>query len=165
MYKSAIVIIFSVVLLSACGIYSFTGASIPKEANTITIEYFSNKAPTVQPILSQVFTEKLKDRFIEQTDLVLSENGDLSFNGYISDYNIKPIAITSNETASKNRLTIKVNVVFKSIFNEKSNFEQSFSRYKDYDSSEEISNIEEELINQICDELVEDIFNKSFVNW
>ena len=60
-----------------------------------------------------------------------------SFNGYISDYNIKPIAITSNETASKNRLTIKVNVVFKSIFNEKSNFEQSFSRYKDYDSSEE----------------------------
>ena len=105
MYRSIIIIIFNTVLLSSCGIYSFNGASIPKEANTITIEYFTNKAPTIQPMLSQIFTEKLKDRFIEQTDLVLSENGDLSFNGYISNYNIQPIAITSNETASKKSTT------------------------------------------------------------
>ena len=77
---------------TSCGIYSFTGASIPSEAKTISVNYFSNKAATVQPSLSQVFTEKLKDIFLEQTNLNLIENeGDLSFSGYISKYQIKSI--------------------------------------------------------------------------
>ena len=58
--------------LTSCGIYSFTGASIPTEAKTISVDYFSNKAATVQPSLSQVFTERLKDMFLEQTNLSLN---------------------------------------------------------------------------------------------
>ena len=154
------------VLLTACGIYSFTGASIPAEAKTVSVQYFSNKAATVQPTLSQVFTERLKDMFVEQTNLTLSEGeGDLSFTGYISKYQIKPMAIQSNETAGQNRLTIEVNVTFKSTIDTKANFEQIFSRYRDYNSSENISKIEETLINEISKELVEDIFNKAVVNW
>ena len=155
-----------IILLTSCGIYSFTGASIPLGAKTVSVQYFPNKAATIQPNLSQVFTEKLKDIFVEQTNLTLTEGeGDLSFSGHISKYQIKPIAIQSNETAGQNRLTIAVNVTFKSVIETKANFEQVFSRYRDYNSSENISEIEEILIDAISNELTEDIFNKAVVNW
>ena len=160
--------------LTACGIYSFTGASIPAEAKTVSVQYFSNKAATIQATLSQVFTERLKDMLVEQTNLTLSENeGDLAFSGYISKYQIKPMAIKADETAGQNRLTITVKVTYNNSFDAKSNFEQTFSRYRDYDSSlnltdddpESSDQVEDRLIEEITKELVEDIFNKAFVNW
>ena len=99
--KKLFVIIAINFMYNGCGIYTFSGASIPNEAKTIGINYFTNKAANVQPILSQLFTEKLKDRVVEQTRLILSDEGDLQFSGFISEYTIKPIAITSTETASK----------------------------------------------------------------
>jgi len=154
------------IYLTSCGIYSFTGASIPTEAKTISVDYFSNKAATVQPSLSQVFTERLKDMFLEQTNLNLSENeSDLRFSGYISKYQIKPMAIKANETAGKNRLTIAVKVTYNNSLDSENNFEHTFSRYRDYDSVQNISDIENTLIEEITNELSEDVFNKAFVNW
>ena len=154
------------ILLTSCGIYSFTGASIPTEAKTVSVQYFSNKAATIQPTLSQVFTEQLKEMFIEQTNLTLIENeGDLAFSGYISKYQIKPMAIKADETAGQNRLTIAVKVTYHNSFDTKSNFEQTFSGYHDYESSQNISAIESTLIEEITNKLAEDIFNKAFVNW
>lgn len=161
-----IIYILITLSINACGIYSFTGASIDTNTKTVSVTYFNNKAPTIQPILSQLFTEKIKDIFIKETNLnLINESGDLSFSGYIENYNIKPISIKSDETAAKNRLTISVYVEFTSKNNPKNNFESKFSRYKDFDSGEDISEIEELLIDQICTELVEDIFNKAVVNW
>jgi hypothetical protein len=152
--------------IASCGIYSFTGASIPSEAKTVSVQYFNNKSATVQPTLSQVFTERLKDIFLEQTNLTLSENeGDLSFRGHISKYQIKPMAIKANETAGKNRLTIAIKVTYNNSFNAENNFEKTFSRYRDYDSAQNISDIESNLIEEITNELAEDVFNKAFVNW
>ena len=163
--KLILTILLSISLIS-CGIYSFTGASIPTEARTILVDYFSNKAATVQPSLSQVFTERLKDMFLEQTNLSLSENeSDLSFSGYISKYQIKPMAIKANETAGKNRLTIAVKVTYNNSLDSENNFEHTFSRYRDYDSEQNISDIENTLIEEITNELAEDVFNKAFVNW
>ena len=77
--KHLFLFIVGSILFTSCGIYSFTGASIPTEAKTVSVQYFSNKAATVQAALSQVFTERLKDMFVEQTNLTLSENeGDLA---------------------------------------------------------------------------------------
>jgi len=164
--KPFLLLLSVTLLLASCGIYSFTGASISPGAKTVSVQYFPNKATTIQPNLSQVFTEKLKDIFVEQTNLTLTEDeGDLSFSGHISKYQIKPMAIQSDETAGQNRLTIAVNVTFKSTIDTKANFEQTFSRYRDYNSSENISEIEETLIDEISKELVEDIFNKAVVNW
>ena len=164
--KDRIHILAIILFFSSCGIYSFTGASIDKETKTVSISEFSNQASTIQPILAQLFTEKMKDIFVQQTNLNLTdEKGDLSFSGYIDSYEIKPINITSNERASKNRLTITIYVNFISITNPDNNFENKFTRYKDYDSEEDISEIEELLIDQVCIELVEDVFNKAVVNW
>ena len=154
------------IFISSCGIYSFNGASISKNTKTITIKYFTNNASTIQPTLSQVITEKLKDYFTQQTNLSINDNdGDLKFSGEITKYEIKPMAIQSNEVAGKNRLTIAVKVDFTNIYENEYNFSHTFSRYRDYESSQNFSEIEEILIEEISNELIEDIFNKSVVNW
>ena len=154
------------ILISSCGIYSFNGASISKNTKTITIKYFTNNASTIQPTLSQVITEKLKDYFTQQTNLSINDNdGDLKFSGEITKYEIKPMAIQSNEVAGKNRLTIAIKVDFTNIYENEYNFSHTFSRYRDYESSQNFSEIEEILIEEISNELIEDIFNKSVVNW
>ena len=152
--------------LSACGFYSFTGASISPDVKTVVVQYFPNRAATIQPTLSQVFTERLKDYFLEQTNLSLeADAGDLNFSGEIVKYEVKPIAIQANEQAAQNRLSIAVKVKFENTKDESKNFEQKFSRYTDYDSGQSLADVEEDLIEQITNELAEDIFNKAVVNW
>lgn len=151
---------------SSCKMYSFTGASIHPQAKTISIETFPNLAPMVNPTLSQEFTDALQDKFQSQTSLtVITSGGDYEIEGEIVGYTTTPMAIQGNETAALNRLTIAVNVRFTNKFAEKDNFEQRFSRYVDYDSSRNLSEVEQELVKQINEVLVEDIFNKAVVNW
>lgn len=155
-----------VFILPGCGVYSFTGASIPPGAKTISIEYFPNNALLVQPTLSQRFTDALKDKFTSETSLhLVVENGDMAIEGEIVGYNANPIAIQGNEQAALNRLTITINVRFINHLDEKMNFEQSFSRFQDYDSSNSLADVEDDLIDQINQYLVQDIFDKAVVNW
>ena len=152
--------------LSACGFYSFTGASISTDVKTVSVQYFPNHAATIEPTLSQVFTERLKDYFLEQTNLSLeTEFGDLNFSGEIVKYEVKPIAIQANERAAQNRLTIAVKVKFENTKDDSKDFEQKFFRYADYDSGQSLAEVEDVLIEQITNELAEDIFNKTVVNW
>lgn len=150
--------------LSGCGIYSFTGASTT--AKTITIKYFQNNAPLVQPTLSQSFTDALKDKFLSQTTLDLVQNrGELTIEGEITGYSTQPIAIQANEQAALNRLTISVRVKFTNTVEENQDFETTFSRYEDYESNKSLSEVEDDLITQINEYLIEAIFNKAVVNW
>jgi hypothetical protein len=152
--------------LSGCISYSFTGASIPPEMKTVTVNYFVNQAPLFQSNLSQTFTEKLKDRILSQSSLVLANtNGDAVFEGEITNYQVNPTAIQGNETAARNRLTITVHVKFTYNKDPKLNFEYSFTQFEDFNSTESFASKEEELITAIVDKLTEDIFNKAFANW
>ena len=159
--------ILIVLLLHGCKTnYSFTGASIAPEVKTVSVQYFPNYAPLIQPTLSQAFTEMLKDKFLSETGLILVDGtGDMNFEGAITGYSVSPLAIQANETAALNRLTITVNVKFTNAKDEKQDFESSFSKYEDYESSLNLSSVEEGLIKQINAQLVEAIFNKAVVNW
>ena len=155
-----------ILLISGCGIYSFSGASLHSDDKTVTVKFFPNRAPLVNPNLSQAFTEELKDRFVSQTGLELVDfNGDLIFEGEIIGYKTEPVAITTEEKAEYNRLTIVVRVKYTSINNPKFNFDNSFSRFSDYESSALFSDKEDDLTEVIVKELIDDIFNKSVVNW
>ena len=146
--------------------YSFNGASIPLEAKTVSVQYFSNNASLSPPTLSQVFTEALRDKLSTQTRLALVKNGgDLNFEGSITVYNTQPIAILGSDQAAMNRLTISVLVNYKCEFDEKKNFEQSFSRFVDYSSSKNLASVENELIEDINAQLVQDIFNRALNDW
>ncbi|MFI5219533.1 MAG: LptE family protein [Bacteroidia bacterium] len=150
----------------SCHTYSFTGASISPDIKSVSIQFFPNRASIVQPALSNAFTEKLKDKFVSETNLTLiKEKGDLSFEGNIIDYNVQPTAIQGDENAALNRLTITVSVKFANAKDPKHDFENNFSRYADYDSKKSLTEVEKELIVQINQQLVDDIFNKAVVNW
>ncbi|KRO55449.1 MAG: hypothetical protein ABR79_00040 [Cryomorphaceae bacterium BACL11 MAG-121001-bin54] len=152
--------------MTSCGIYSFTGASIPTEAKTVSVAYFTTTATNSPSSLNQTITEGLKDLFLSQTNLDLTElEGDLSFSGQITKYQLSPMAIQANETAGQNRLTIDIKVKYTNSFDDKQNFESTFSRYRDFSSSQNLADVEIVLIEEITKELLEDVFNKAFVNW
>ncbi len=153
-------------LCQGCGIYSFSGASIPAEAKTVSVDYFPNHAQLVNPLLSNNLTNALRDAMTNQTTLDMVESGgDLAFEGEITDYRTAPTAITAGQTAAMNRLTITVKVRFSNRIDDTKDFEQSFSRYEDYPSDQDLNSVQEALTATIVDQLVEDIFNKALVNW
>ena len=146
--------------------YSFSGASISPEVKTFTVKFFTKTAALGPASLSQTFTEKLKEKFISQTNLAVTDkNGDLTFEGSITNYSVAPISIQANEVAANNRLTISVNVKFTNLKDEKQNFETTFTRYADYESSKNLATEESRLISEINEQLVDDIFNKAVINW
>lgn len=154
-------------LLAGCtGGYSFTGASIPPGAKTIAIRTFPNYASTVNPQLSQTLTDQLTQMFSSQTPLaVTTSDGDLVISGEITGYDTRASALSSSDEVSMNRLTITVKVKFVNSFDPDADFEQQFSRYRDYAASQDFSSVESGLMSEIVNELCEDIFNKSVVNW
>ncbi len=164
---SAFLVSFLILCNFSCGLYSFSGASIPAEMKTVSIDFFENNAPIVVPYLSQEFTEALKDRIRNQTRLSqVRTDADGSFEGRITDYSINPTAVQGDNRAGLNRLTITVNVKYTSRLNEKLSFDQNFSRYKDFSTtSGPIQAQEPQLIKDINAMLTEDIFNRAFANW
>jgi len=166
-FLSTTLIIGIVFLSGSCRVsYSFTGASISPKVKTVTIQYFPNQASLVVPTLSRSLTDALRDYFTSQTNLVLvDKGGDLNIEGAITGYVVQPIAIQGNETAAMNRLTITISVKFVNKTDEKQNFETTFSRYSDYQSTLNLSSVQNVLITEINDKLVQDVFNKSVVNW
>jgi hypothetical protein len=151
---------------SSCGIYSFTGASIPPGAKTISVAFFPNKAPLVEPTLSQDFTNTLRDMFTTQTNLqMVPRNGDLQFSGEITGYSVTPQAIQGDQKAALNRLTITVKVHFVSKLEPDKDFDSQFSQFKDYSSNANFESVKSDLIKEISKNLAENIFNKALVNW
>lgn len=153
--------------LEGCKVsYSATGASISPAVKTLSIQYFQNRASLVQPGLSQTITNALIDKCRSQTNLkYINGIGDVNFEGEISDYNTRPLTVAADARAATNRFTISVKVKFTNAVDPDLSYEQTFSRYEDYDSNLDLSAVEKDLSEKIVDILVEDIFNQAFVNW
>jgi len=148
--------------------YSMSGVNLPPTVQSVSIKYFPNRAPLIMPTLSQSFTEALKDKFLNQTSLVLKkegETGDLHFEGEISGYSTEPLGIQGNDIAAQNRLKVTVRVKFMNGKDSKFDFDETFTRYADYASTRSLADAEGELLEVIIEQLIEDIFNKSVVNW
>lgn len=153
-------------LISGCGVYSFTGASIPPDAKTVSVQYFPNKAQLVVATVSPVFTEKLQDQFVNQTNLeMVDRSGDLSLEGEVTNYTTTPVAIQGDQTAALNRLTLTVNVRFVNRFEPDKDFEQKFTQFIDYSSDEDLNSIQNDLIETLTEMIATDIFNKAVINW
>lgn len=161
------IIIFLLPFSQGCKVnYSFTGASIPPEAKTVSVQLFQNLASIVNPSLSSLLTEELKNRFISQTRLaVVTEFGDFAFSGQITQYNVAPIAIQGNEIAAENRLTISVKVKFVNTIDSKLSYEKTFTQYENFSSSQNFTSVESDLVNTIMEKLIDDIFNAAVANW
>ena len=150
----------------SCGIYSFTGTNIQSDVKTISIPFVEYKALRVNPSLSNELTEALQDKFRKLTSLEqVDVDGDLELVCEVTGYDVKPQAVTANEVAAQNRLTVTVKIEFTNRKYPEDDVSQSFSAYEDYDSSNSLDAVESTLCTTIIDKLVEDIFNATVAQW
>ncbi len=154
-------------MLTACGIYSFTGGQF-SGAKTFSVDFFKPQSAMVTPLYAQRFTESLKDLLLAQSPLKLIEsNGDLQFSGIVTDYRTAPVAVQSGaaETASLNRLTITVKVKYENTVDNTLSFEKTFTKFADFDANKDLFTIEESLWSLINEQLTQEIYNASVGNW
>ena len=146
--------------------YSTTGASIPVEANTVSVQFFENRAPLIEATLSQRVTDALKD-FIQANSRLILVNGigDLDFEGEITGYDSRPSSITAGDVAANSRFTITIKVRYANSFDSSKDWELNFSRFEDYPNSQTFEEAQSVYTDEILKLLIEDIYNKAFVNW
>lgn len=160
-------ILIALPMLQSCGIYSFTGTSIQPDVKTVTVNYFEYLAPKVNPSLSNDLTQALQEKFLKLTKLELVDiDGDLEIVGSVTGYDVKATAITANESAAMNRLTVNVKINFVNRKYPEEDFEnKSFSAYADFDATQSLDAVEASLCEEIIEKLCEDMFNATVANW
>ncbi|MCF0190712.1 MAG: LptE family protein [Marinilabiliaceae bacterium] len=165
--KIGLLLLSIVLLVYGCTVsITMSGASIPENLNTFSVQYINNRAPLINPDLSQTLTEGLKDRIQNESRLVMvPENGDVDFSGNITAYSTQPMAMKADAVSAQTRLNITVKIRCRNNKDPKKDWEQSFSAYQDYDSENNLSDVEAELVTLLVEELTENIFNKAFADW
>ena len=169
-FAIALITALSLLFTTGCGYkvtYNLSGGSIPPEAHTFSVAYFPNNAPMVAPTLSNTLTEGLRDKFSRQTRLQqVEEGGDFAFEGEITNYTSTTASVSSGDYALQNRLTITVKVNFQNAVDQTTSFNaKTFSSYADYDASQLLVDVQDQLIEEIVEALVNDIYMAAAGNW
>lgn len=169
MKRNSITILVATILtglVSACGIYSFSGTSIQPDVKSVTIEYFEYKALQVNPSLANDLTEALKEKFRRLTRLEQVEtDGDLELVGEVTGYDVRASSISAEEVAAQNRLTVTIKLTFTNRKHSEDDFSKNFSAYADFDATQSLDAVESTLCEEIIEKIVEDVFNATVANW
>ncbi len=155
-------------MLAGCAIsYKFNGASINYDIiKSIAISNFPNRAVYQWGPMESMFNNALSDKYATQTKLQLvSRGGDLSLSGEITAYDQVNKSISSDGYSSMMQLKMTVKVSFENAKNPSEDFERQFSASREFDASQQLNDVQEELVTQIIDEIVEQIFNATVANW
>ena len=161
-------LIMTMAIIAGCTVsYKLTGASIDyTKVKTITLETFQNRAAYQWGPMAQMFNQTLNDVFVQQTKLVQVKNGgDLQFAGEITSYDQFNKSISSDGYSSMVQLKLTVNVRFTNNTNHDEDFERSFSAIRDFEASQSLESVQEELVTQMIKEIVESIFNAAVADW
>ena len=160
-------LIAALTLLQGCKIsYSFSGTSIQPDVKSITINYIEYRAARVNPSLSNDLTEAIRNQFRRMTSLEqVDVDGDMEISGQITGYDVTAAAVTADEVAARNKLTITVKIQFSDKKHPEEDFDKNFSAFSEYDSNNTLDAVESALCEEIIEKLVEDIFNASVAQW
>ena len=165
------VLLLVTVSINGCGIYSFTGASIPPGVTTFQVNFFENLAgnrpgSTVEPGLDNDFTNALQNIIINQTTLnLVSEEGQLIYEGEIIKYSVTPMSATAEITAAQNRLKMEVDFRFFNIKNEEDDFKKKYSFFYDFPAELQVYDVIDSAHKEIFDRITQDIFNDTLAKW
>lgn len=170
MKQYSIIALFFILIsigLHSCGVYSFSGANINPAIKSFSVERFDNVSGNGPAVLSDLFTNALKEKMLNNTNLRFENfDGDVVFGGKITGYNYSIQAPSGGLASDLRRITVTIQVSFENRIEPDGGFEnQRFTRFADFPVSENLESIEERLINEINLQLVDDIFNKAFVKW
>ncbi len=163
----AVLVICLLPIVWGCSIrMTMSGASIPDNLQKFSVQYIANRAPLINPTLSQNLTEGLKDRILNESRLTLARDlGDVDFSGEITGYDTRPMAIKADALSAETRLTVTIKIRCRNFKDPKKNWESSFSAYQDFSSERNLTEVEEELVRVIVEQLTENVFNKAFADW
>ena len=153
---------------SGCKVYSFTGASLPADVKTVTVEQLRNSANNAPALLNQTMTDALKNKLITEASLrQVTYDGDVVFKGAVTGFSFSAQAPTGQLQSAVNRLTITVQISYENKKYPKDSWKQpeSFSRYADAPGSANLSDVQDALVTDIVKQIMDDIFNKAFVKW
>lgn len=155
-------------LTSSCRIsFTLNGAAIDYNVyHTVHVGDFPIRAALVYAPLQTTFENELLNYIARNTRLQTTDGpSDLSIEGEITQYNLSPQAVTEDAYASKTRLTIGVRVKYIDNQNDKNSIDQTFTAYRDFDATQLLIDVQDQLCQEISQELVELIFNATLGNW
>lgn len=161
----SIAVLVCIVLQTSCGIYSFSGATVPKEVKTISIQYIQNKAPNAWTSIDRIFNQELRNKLVNEAGLkVNDEKGDYELKGSINSYSIAAQTPTQGQIANAYRVQISVQIEFKDNVTEKKvQWTENFTNFEQYEG--DISGTEDIKITNISKSISNSIFNKIFSTW
>jgi len=161
----------SLIFCEGCGVYSFTGSTLTADVKTMSIQTFYNNALLGPSTMSVTFTESLKDYFQQNTGLILvDQEGDIQLEGYIENFTLTPVAATASSTgvnlANQSRITVTISATYVNSKDPTFDFDKRFSNFRDFDqATTDLSQVEEQLVEEIFEQIIIDIFNSSVANW
>lgn len=159
-------ILIAPLMIAGCGVYSFSGSALSPEVETVTIENFPNNADLREPTLSQTFTQKLRDKFLQDTRLELvQQGGDLVYSGSIKRYEISPDVVENDRGENLSKLTIGIQTKYENKVSPDDNFDKTFTQDQRFNSNQALDDVEQELIDEITERIIQNIFNQSVNNW
>lgn len=155
-------------LASACSVtYSFNGASIDyTETKTIQIDNFPIRSAYVWAPMQSIFQNRITEVYTNQTKLrQVKKNGDLQLAGEITAFDQYNKGISSDGYSSLVQLKMTVNVRFVNNKKHTDDFERQFSATAEYDASQQLTSVQEELVTQMVKDITDQIFNATVANW
>ena len=146
--------------------YNTKGGQPDPKIETVSVQHFPNRATRVNPSLSQAFTVGLIDFLESNTKLrVVNTVGDVDFSGEIKIYQISLEAIAAGDVAAKTRFTIGIRVKYMNSINPDDNYDETFSAFRVFESTINFTSVEEELAKEMIEEMLDKIYDRTFVNW
>lgn len=157
-----------VFVLSACSVsLTFNGASIDyTKVKTISVADFNNVAELIHPPLSQEFSERVRDKYAKQTRLkVLKVNGDMRLEGEIVGYTLTPMSVGQDSYSAETKLTLTVNVRFVNTKNQEEDFEKQYTAFRTFDSNLMITDVQDQLLAEMTEDIADNIYNDTVARW
>lgn len=158
--------LFVLLLVPGCAWYSFTGASIPEHLNTVAIPLVEDNTVSTVTGLDDEMTRLLVDRFVRQTRLNLETDeqaADALLRVVINRYTNQPTSVSGQEQATRNRVTVAVQVTYVDQTTGADLVSRSFSAFEEYDPFDPSQ--EETAAFAALEKIADDVFTAATSNW
>ena len=167
MIKRVSIFLLLCCLAGSCKVrYSFSGGSVPAEANTFSVSYFGVRASLADPNYGQNITEGLRDLLLDQTPLGLADSdGDIHYEGEVTRYEVIPVAASGEEISTRNRLNVEIKIRYYNRIEPEKDKQLTLRQFEDFEASEEFSSIEETLLDEINSKILQDIYDQTLGDW
>lgn len=153
--------------LAACGIYTFSGATIPAQLQTVAVPLAEDRSTGGPPGLDRLLTDALIDRFVDRSRLSLEPDegeADAVVRATIERYAVAPVAVTDQNVAGLNRVSLSVRVVVEDRVESAELLARSFSASEDFAPAEGLQG-EADASAAALDQIARDAFTAATSDW